>query len=302
MVSINKLNRPKIYTESDQILNDLSAELADLKSRIGFLEEEQEQSRDMLEELSFQRELSNTLIEGHQEETKQNRENFTVIADVMHNLKSPVSNVVDNLADIIAEIDDQETQETLRECMETASTVLDTFNAVEEFCIDAGGYQQATQETVDIRLFFREIITKIQALPEIKLHHSLRLLMDRNVPQQGPLYTESISLCLNSLIKELQANLPSGQITVIVSREKSEEKYGIELSDLEIEIKASPETQLEWNESWVDSIQLNQGQLVNSGFNLLKIRDLLRKTGGELEVKQSQNKVSGFKFCLPLTY
>ena len=42
MATISKLDKPKIYTESDQILKDLKDELAHLKSRMNLIEEEQE--------------------------------------------------------------------------------------------------------------------------------------------------------------------------------------------------------------------------------------------------------------------
>lgn len=302
MATIGKLNRPKIYTESDQILSELSDELSDLRSRMNLLEEDQEQSRALLDELSLQKELSNRMILNQQEEINQNREGFTVIANVMQNLKSPITSVVDNLADIISEIDDEETQDSLRECMNTASSVLTSFDEVESFCIDAGGDPSSNPEMIEIRDFFRDRISRIQSEANFKEKHTLRLLVDKNVPGEAPIYTEAIDEALSSLIKELQKNPTSNKFTVIISSENNEQKYGIEISDLTIQIKAEEPTVLEWTDSWVESIKQNQSLLLNSGFNLLRARDFLRKTGGNLEVLKEEQKVNGFKISIPLTY
>ena len=146
MVTIDKKAKPKIYTESDHILNDLKEELTSLKSRMNLIEEEQENNRHLLDQLSFQEDLANELIAGHHEEIESNKENYKVIANVMHSLKSPVSNVVENLAGIISEIDDKDAQDTLKECINTASNVLSSFTEVEEFCMDVGESFQINQQ------------------------------------------------------------------------------------------------------------------------------------------------------------
>lgn len=302
MTTTNKLDRPKIYTESDQILNDLSVELSELKSRLGLLEDEQEQNKDLFNELSFQRDFSNELIQGQKKEIDQNRENFSVIADVIHDLKSPVSDVVENLADIIAEIDDQETKDTLTECMETASTVWDTFNAVEEFCIAAGSSVKYEKEVIEIREFFKEIISQVKKSSEFESSHSLKLLIEKNVPQKSQLSCSVIQSCLSSLLSEMKQATEIAEFTIIVSTENNEKKYGIELSDLSIQIKSNTLTEIGWNNSWVDSIKGNRDKLLRSGFNLLKTRDVLRKAGGDIEINTTDNLVDGFLLRLPLTY
>ncbi|MCG8337167.1 MAG: hypothetical protein MJE63_21925, partial [Proteobacteria bacterium] len=106
MPTIDKTGKPTILTESDQVLLDLKSELAQLKSRMSSIEQEQEQNRILVEKLSFQEELANEAISSHHKEVKANRENYQVIASVMNNLKSPVNSVVSNLSGVIAEIDD----------------------------------------------------------------------------------------------------------------------------------------------------------------------------------------------------
>ncbi len=302
MTTSNKLERPKIYTESDQILNDLSVELSELKSRLGLLEDEQEQNKDLFNELAFQRDFSNELIQGQKKEITQNKENFSVIADVIHDLKSPVSDVVDNLADIISEIDDQETKDTLKECMDTASTVWETFNEVEEFCIDAGSSIKFEKKVTEIREFFKDIISQVQKNSAFEGAHTLKLLIEKNVPQKTQLSCSVIQNCLNSLLSEMRQATDVAEFTVIVSTENSEKKYGIELSDLSIQIKSSILTGIKWDNSWVKSIKENRDLLLKSGFNLLNTRDTLRKAGGEIEISTTDNQVSGFLLKLPLTY
>ncbi len=302
MTTSNKLERPKIYTESDQILNDLSVELSELKSRLGLLEDEQEQNKELFNELAFQRDFSDELIQGQKKEITQNKENFSVIADVIHDLKSPVSDVVDNLADIISEIDDQETKDTLKECMDTASTVWETFNEVEEFCIDAGSSVKFEKKVTEIREFFKDIISQVQKNSAFEEAHTLKLLIEKNVPQKTQLSCSVIQNCLNSLLSEMRQATDAAEFTVIVSTENSEKKYGIELSDLSIQIKSNILTEIKWDNSWVKSIKENRDLLLNSGFNLLNTRDTLRKAGGEIEINTTDNQINGFLLKLPLTY
>jgi len=302
LVTIDKKAKPKIYTESDHMLKGLKDELAGLKSRMNLIEEEQEKNRNLLDQLSFQEDLSNELIASQHEEIETNKENYKVIANVMHDLKSPVSNVVENLAGIMSEIDDKDAQDTLKECMNTASNMLNSFTEVEEFCLDAGEGLQSSQQPVDIKAFFKDTVSGLQRELDHSAGHSLRLLVDKSIPEKSPLYTEAIKHCLNSLLKELFNNRNSASISIRIASEKSEMKYGIEISDLTILLEIDQPTDITWNDSWIDSIQLNQHSLLNSGFNLLRIRDSLRKTGGQLEICKNADKVNGFKIYLPLTY
>lgn len=302
MVTIDKKAKPKIYTESDHILNDLKEELSGLKSRMNLIEEEQEKNRHLLDQLSFQEDLANELISGQQEEIESNRENYKVIANVVQNLKSPVSNVVENLTGIISEIDDKDAQDTLKECIDTASNVLSSFSEVEEFCMNVGDHLNAEQQAVDIKDFFKETVSNLQKELNLATTHSLRLLMDRTIPEISPLYTETIKQCLEGLLKELIHSKASSEISIRIASEKNEVKYGIEISDLTIQLEVDQPTDIMWNESWVESIQINQNNLLNSGFNLLRIRDSLRKSGGQLEISKRSEKIFGFKVYLPLTY
>ena len=300
--SVAKGAKPKIYTESDQILTDLQSELSELKGRMVNLEDEQEKNRDLLETLSFKEDLSADLYDSYKGEVESNKENYSVIANVMHGLKSPVSNVVENLEGIITNISDVETQESLRECMDTASFVLDTFNEVEDFCRTASGYQPSNQKSVEIRSYFREIIAKLQSKPDYKEGHSLRLLIDKNLPEESPLYTEVIDRSLTGLLDEVRNSLSSSLITVTVACETAEERFGLQLTDLTVTIDADQVSDLEWTNSWVEDIQTNQSKLMGSGFHLLQNRDLLRHIGGSLEPILQTGKIRGFKFNVPLTY
>lgn len=302
MVTIDKKAKPKIYTESDHILNDLKEELAGLKSRMNLIEEEQEKNRSLLDQLSFQEDLANELIASQQEEIETNRENYKVIANVMQDLKSPVSSVVENLAGIMSEIDDQDAQDTLKECMDTASNVLSSFSEVEEFCMDIGEGFHCSQQPVDVKLFFKETVSAMQKNIVQSTGSTLRLLVDKAIPRKSPLYTEAIKPCMESLLKELVHSIPTGDIAIRVASESSEMKYGIEISDLTIQLLADQPTDITWNDSWVESIQINQKQLLSSGFNLLRTRDSLRKSGGQLEICKHGDKIVGFKILLPLTY
>ncbi|MBU2647160.1 hypothetical protein KKI24_20795 [bacterium] len=302
MVTIDKKAKPKIYTESDHILNDLKEELAGLKSRMNLIEEEQEKNRNLLDQLSFQEDLTNELIASQHVEIETNRENYKVIANVMQNLRSPVSNVVENLAGIISEIDDKEAQDTLKECMNTASNVLNSFIEVEEFCMDIGEGFGMSQQSVNTKAFFKETVSTIQKELNLSTALSLRLLMDKTIPENSPLHTEAIRQCLESLLKELIYSKPNTGISIRIGSEKNEIKYGIEISDLTILVEADQPTDITWNESWVESIQKNQKNLLNSGFNLLRIRDSLKKSGGQLEISKRTDKIVGFKIYLPLTY
>jgi len=294
--------RPKIYTESDQILSELQSELATLKSRMVSLEDEQESNRDLLESISFKENLSEEIFENYKNEVEANKENYSVIANVMHGLKSPVSSVASNLADIITNIADEETQESLRDCMDTANFVLDTFNEVEDFCRTASGHEPTNQKKVELRSYFRGIISKHQSKTDSKQSPTLRLLIDKGLPEESPLYTEIINSSLSGLLEEVKNSLSSSKITVAVASETAEERFGLQLTDLSVTIDGDHVSDLKWTNSWVEDIQSNQSKLMGSGFHLLQIRDLLRHTGGSLEPILQEGKIRGFKFNIPLTY
>lgn len=299
---MNKKTKPKIYTESDHILKDLREELAGLKSRMNLIEEEQEKNRILLDQLTFQEDLANELIATQEAEIETNRENYKVIANVMQDLKSPVSNVVENLAGILSEIDDEDAQDTLKQCMDTASNVLNSFGEVEEFCLEAGEKIQFNQQPVEIKAFFKETLTDLQKQLSLPTRCHMKLLVDKTIPSQSPLYTEAVKHCLENLLKELIHSKPGADIDVRIGSQKGEKKFGIEIADLSVQLLVNQPTDLTWSDSWVDSIQMNQSRLLNSGFNLLRIRDLLRKSGGQLEICKERDFIIGFRILLPLTY
>lgn len=296
MVTIEKAEKPKIYTESDQILDNLKDELAGLKSRMNLIEEEQEQNRNLLEQLSFHENLANELISNQQEEIEFNKENYHVIANVMQNLKSPVSNVVDNLAGIISEIDDKETQDTLRECMNTASNVLNSFDEVEDFCLDIGSDIDISVQPVNLRNYFKDVLASLDS------NSHVQLLIDKEAPQKCPLSKETITLCIKNLLRELQNSTDQSSSTLSVSTKTSEQKYGIEISDLVIQLTTEQLSNISWQGNWVESIQNNQHHLIQSGFSLLKTREMIRKAGGYIDVLKQDERIQGFKIFFPLTY
>ncbi len=301
MVIVNKTDKPAILTESDQVLNDLKTELATLKSRMNVIEEEQEQNRSIIDKLSFQEDLANEMISNHQEEILVNKENYQVIAEAMHDLKSPVSEVVSNLSGVIAEIDDEKTQNTLKECMNTASNVLESFDDVEGFCLSASSGFSAAQKAVNSREFFRDLVSELQSSCGAD-HNAFRLLMDKFVPEKVVLHCDTLKSCLNNLILEVLHSMEPTQTTILLCTEKKEQKFGIEIEDLSIKIEADKSSSLEWSDSWLDSIKNNKTMLLNSGFNLLKTRDLIRKSGGYLKVLSKEDRVHGFEIQVPLSY
>jgi len=301
LVTIDKRARPKIYTESDHILNDLKEELAGLKSRMSLIEEEQEKNRTLLEQLSFQEDLANELIVSQQQETEANRVNYKVIANAMKDLRSPVSSVVENLAGIMSEIDDSYTKDTLKECMNTATNVLNSFTEVEAFCEDVSGGISIGQRPAELKSFFQETVSSLQREIAQPSNCSLRLLVDKTLPEKTQLFPETIKLGMEGLLKELVNSTPAADIAIRISAEHGGEKYGIELSDLAIELLSDKPTTMQWNDSWFESIQMNQSNLLNLGFNLLRVRESLRKSGGQLEICKENSLIIGFKILLPLT-
>lgn len=284
------------------MLIDLQSELAQLKARMNSIEQEQEQNRILTEKLSFQEELANEAIASHHKEVLINRENYQVIAKVINNLRSPVSNVVMNLSDVIAEIDDSATKKTLEACVKTASNVLTSISDVENFCLSASSEGISPQVSVNIREFFRIIVSDFQTAFSGD-NASFRLLVDKQVPETSILQGEMIKSCLKSLVQEIKNFKESAKSTFKISSEKQAEKYGITIEDLTIAIEWEGASSIEWKDSWLASIQSNQDQLLlSSGFNLLKTREIMRKSGGHLEVLKHKNKLSGFKLYVPLTF
>ncbi len=305
MVTINKAKtaRPKILTESDQILSELSDELASLKDRMEQLEGEQTESRDMLNKMGMYEEFAEQSFDKLIEERGQHKENYQVIANVMQNLKSPVTNVVDNLSGLISEIGDEETRATLTECMNIAGTVLDSFSEVQDFCIDEGSALEVNQDLIDIRSFLKEFLSKMQVDGSTALARPIQLSIDPEVPVEFPLYVETMKSVLENLLKELDQNLEQGEIKIEVKLSGGGESQGIVFQDLQLNINATVNSNLVWGDSWVDAIKENEENLQNGGLDILHSRNLLRGLGGSLTVNQTEGEqVSGFTCCLPLTY
>lgn len=302
MVTANKTDKPKIYTESDHLLNDLKEELAGLKSRMSVIEDEQEKNRVLLNQLSIQEDLTNELLSNQQNETEAHRENYQVIANVMRHLRSPVSSVVDNLAGILIDVDDSETQRTLKQCMDTASEVVHSFNEVANFCMDVSDARVPFQKTVLLKEFIKETVYEFQEHQQTDKLKSLRLQIDGNTPDSCPLYADTVRSSLRNLLNELVNMAKDANIMIRVSVENNEMKYGVQISDLTFHVNFAESIDFHWGDSWVSGIQINQGKLINSGFNLLKTRDALRKCGGHLDVSKDGDNLRGFKVFVPLTY
>lgn len=300
MATFQKTDKPKILTESDQVLVDLQAELTELKTRMSSIEDEQEKNKALVEKLSFHEELSNELMVNHQDEMQHNRENYRFIADAVGNLKSPVSSVVQNLSGLIAEIDDLQTQRTLQECVDTASNVLHSFDDMKEFCLAAGGRVSSNPVSVVAREFFRDLVSGFQAAVQ-QNQLAYRLFIDKQVPQTIVTNPDTVRLCLGNLIRELRHLSPVAQTSISITSEKNRIKYGIGVEDLSVSIKCKDPTQVCWQDSWTESVSLNQTMLLKSGINLLKTRDILRKSGGFLEILEERSYVNGFKMVLPFS-
>lgn len=301
MPTIDKAGKPTILTESEQVLNDLKSELVELKSRMSSIEQEQEQNRLLVERLTFQEELTNEAIKSHHQEVKANQENYQVIANVMNNLKSPVKDVVSNLSGVIADIDDPKTQKTLEECMNTASHVLQSFDDVEDFCNHAGSEINTTKVNTEVRDFFRDVLLKYQNSNDFK-GMEFKLLVDKHVPQNSALHCEAIKACFENIIYEI-CNVNDGSlVTIRVSTEKQEEKYGFKIEDLIIAVEWNNPSEIMWQDSWLASIQTNHERLLNSGLNLLKTREIIRKSGGHMEVTKKNHNLQGFFINMPLSY
>ena len=302
MPTPTKSDRPQILTESDKILSELTDELADLKIRMRQIEVEQTENRNLIQELGCFEEIAQNSQVRLIEERGHHRENYQVIANVMQNLKSPVNNVMDNLAGLIANIPDEETKESLRDCMDTASSVLESFTEVEEFCKSESADGESNQEVLDLREFFKDFFTQLQADSSQALNQKLKLMVESEVPIENALYPVSLKSILRDLLIELDGLLPQGEIQISVRTKEGGEKFGVSLKDLEVSIEGNQATELVWNDNWVESIHQNAGILQKGGLNLLQSRNLIRDLGGSLDFTQKDKRITGFSFLIPLTY
>lgn len=303
MVTLDKIGgRPKILTESDRILTDLSEELNQLKSRMSQLETEQEENRHLLEQVSFQEELANRLIAGQQEEIKAQRENYQVIAGVIQDLKTPVASVMENLANIIAEIDDEDTQESLRDCLATAGNVLEGFTEVEEFCLFEAGEQAQNRQNTNLRALFTDLVSRFQLQSNLGNKHGVKLLIDPKVPQDCPLYDASIAFAVTQLLAQLAEISPPGALEIKLQMAEGEMLHGVQMAELRIDLSIQGNTGMKVLESWVDFVKAYSPRLHQSGFALLKTRDRVRQSGGRLEMVSEGNMLRGFQLKMPLSF
>jgi len=302
LATLNNLPKPKILTESDRIFSDLSAELAQLKNRMNQLEQEQDDSRSLIDQISLQEELASKLINNQQKEITGQKENFQVLAGVMHNLKTPVNRVMENLASIITEIDDKDTQDSLKDCIDTASTVLDGFNEVEEFCLFESKEFLASQKTVNLRAFFTELVSKFQLNPLMGNKHSLKLKISSDIPEQTAIYGETLENAIHSILEELAIAAEPGVLELSVQIQSGGTADAVDFTDLVVNLEIQGGTHLSAQDSWVDFVKTNGPRLKQSGFSLLKVRDRIRQTGGQLDMVEEAGQLQGYQFTVPLTY
>jgi len=295
-----KTQRPQILTESDQILSELSDELALLKQRMRQLEDDSNENKSIIKEMGFYEEFSHDSYERLLEERTHHKDNYQVLANVMQNLKSPINSVVDNLGSLINDIPDEETRQSLKECMATASSVLDSFTEVEEFCKEEGKDPNLSQADTELRPLFIEFFRQLQAQSAWK--RNLRWEIASELPSRAMLYAGPMLSALEAILHELNQAMTQGEIQCSLSLRQGGEKYGLPLQDLNIEILASEGTSVPWLGDWVADLAKNRQKLKKGGLDLLGQRSSLRSLGGKLEVIAQGEQMQGFSILIPLTY
>jgi len=131
---------------------------------------------------------------------------------------------------------------------------------------------------------------------------TFRLLVDKQVPRNSTLCSDIIKSCLSNLVREIRHIQQKASAVIRISTEQQGEKYGCKIEDLVINIEWEGGSSVEWHDSWLASILSSHELMVDSGFNLLKTRELIRKTGGHLQILSENNRIKGFRLLTPMTY
>ncbi|MGK0288777.1 MAG: hypothetical protein ACI86H_000198 [bacterium] len=295
-----KAVKPKIFTESDRIIDHLTDELKAITTRVSDLEGDREDYKEFFDQFNFQKELSNEILESSALEKQATRENFEVLAGVMHKWKNPVSNVVTNLENIVSGIDDLEMKESLRECMNTASQVLDSFNQAEEFCEQASRDGEFESTTLEPRKYFKSKISSLQSNDHSK-KHKYRLLIEKNVPQKIVLNEKILGQVSQDLWNELEHYLEPNNICFRLGVRSGGSLFGFDTEDFLVSFEAEKPSELIWASSISEILKVNEDILKNTGLRWLQVADRVRKIGGRVEIMEKTGKVTGCRLLLPLT-
>ena len=295
-----KSSKPVIYTESDRIINELKEELNLIGNRVDNLETDRTEYREFLDQFYFQQSLSEELVEANNLARKTTSENFEALAEVMNKWKTPVSSVVENLENIVSEIDDEDTRETLRDCMNTAEKVLDSFNEAEEFCSQASQNGEFETGIIEPRKYFKQKISSLSNAEKGKVKNTFRLLFEKNVPKSMLINQKIIDNSIDELWQEIVRFLNPTNITFRVATKPGDKLFGFNTEEFVISLETEEPTELTWCGNIADMIKANQERLKENGLKWLAIRDKVLKVGGKIELLDQKGKISGYRISMPL--
>ena len=290
------LEKPIILTESDKIIHELKEELSALGSRVDQLEAGQEEQQDFINNLSGSTELYDNILTHNKENNEFQKEKYQALAHTMTHLKTPVRDVIDNLNGLVQEIPDPELQETLKDCMNTAASVLESFNMAEDFCHTQEERIQIKSEQIDIKDFMRHLLISLQ-----KEKGKFRLKIDRTVPKSCFLDKKILTEALQGFIEVMvRSNQGESNILVHVFRQEEGQIYGKIVINLVFQIKGETLFEIPWKGSWfsvLKEIEKNSGIFP---INLLQIRDNLRNLGGEICILEKNQKIASVEIKIPV--
>ncbi len=287
MITVNRLNKPKILTETDRLLSDMSNEMSELHERMNLLEQEQAKSKSEINTLQEQQQV---WLERYQKEVAGNQENYQVIADIMHNLKKPVSAVIENLEEIIGNVADEEVKLSLQACMQEASKVLTSFEHVEDFCQDL-----STNEIIDTK----EVALDALLQPIIEPLEKHGVVVDvryaDNIPPNVSVDFNLYTKVLQRLCAEVLSLQKSKTVTLRVLADNQNNA-----NQLQVHIDLEEQLDMKWNKTWVNTICDQHDKFLYSGLNILKINSLLRQDGNALDVRVVNDNLAGFYFDIQM--
>ncbi|MBL0691200.1 MAG: hypothetical protein JJV97_02585 [SAR324 cluster bacterium] len=298
-MSTTTLNKKqKIITESDRLLADFKSDIKHLSQRVKALESKEANVEKLL---ITNQNLTNHLDYNYQRQkklTNSKTEEYKVLNTILDDLKNPVTKVVSNLGQIKAEISDEKLQSSLQDCLNTAKSVLASFNETTKY---VGGFAQNLDdhhENLDLRLFLRDLLRQINQDTS-----KFQLFVDSQVPEKIMVKTGFLKKSLTAFIKTILDNSQKNTQLTITAGNKSLTNSSIKNGvDIKIQIKSNHKTNLKWSGSWLDSVSLDNQSTDKIPLNWVKYRHDLQKYHGDLILLKKDGYLTGVEIDLPLLY
>jgi two-component system, OmpR family, aerobic respiration control sensor histidine kinase ArcB len=246
-------------------------------------------------------------IEQELKEAKENLETANrlkdeFIADLEHDLRTPLAGISGIVNMLLSEEPDQKKQELLGYIAKSCNRFLDYCGEI----LDANRFVALMLNAVPVREDFdlREVLENIitTEMPAIiSKHIKLEVLYSQELPSEFRGDSKGILRVLLNLVGNAIKFTEQGKVIIKVGiQEKDDTNVVLSLSVADTGIGISEEQQKFIFEKYYRAERSNRGRKTGSGLGLYVVKEFLHKIGGTINVKSVLGQGSEFTCLLPL--